>query len=188
MTAVARWISILAHPFVMVAIMVTTAGLRHGTPAQVVGLLAAVFLFTILPLMVLMIRRVRGGAWENVDASNTRERPMLFAVGLIGLGVLLALLLLLHPRSVLFKGAIGTLAMLTLCAVATRWLKVSLHMAFGALTATTLLLMGSWVGWLVLLVLPVLAWSRLELRRHRRAEIVAGALIGGAAGIAIHVL
>jgi hypothetical protein len=75
--------------------------------------------------------------------------------------------------------------MLAVCGVATRWVKVSLHMAFGALATTTLLSLGSPAGWALLAVMPVLAWSRLALNRHRLAEVVAGVLAGTAFGYAI---
>lgn len=78
--------------------------------------------------------------------------------------------------------------MLISCALASRWLKVSLHMAFGSFATTTLLLLGSFVGWALLLVLPVLAWSRLYLRRHVPSEVVAGLLVGAAFGFALYYL
>ena len=40
-----------------------------------------VVLFTIVPPGVLMWRQVRRGQWENVDASNRGERPILYVVG-----------------------------------------------------------------------------------------------------------
>jgi hypothetical protein len=75
--------------------------------------------------------------------------------------------------------------MLAVCAAATRWVKVSLHMAFGALSTTTLLLAGSPAGWVLLAVMPVLAWSRLALERHSTAEVAIGLLTGVAFGYAI---
>jgi hypothetical protein len=188
MTAFARWVSILGHPFVMVTTMVTAAALHFGTPAEAVRMTPIVLLVTVVPVAVLMMRQVRRGAWTNVDASNPRERPILFAIGTLGLVVLLAYLWLAHPQSFVIRGALGTLAMLAVCAMATRWLKVSLHMAFATLAATTLLLLGSAIGWILLAVLPVLAWSRVVLCRHKLAEVAAGVLIGLAAGVTIHSL
>jgi len=75
--------------------------------------------------------------------------------------------------------------MLAVCAVATKWVKVSLHMAFGALATTTLLFLGSPAGWVLLAVMPALAWSRLILKRHRPVEVVIGLFVGIAFGCAI---
>jgi len=86
------------------------------------------------------------------------------------------------------RGVVTTLAMVAACTVATRWIKVSLHMAFATLAATALALMRSPVGYALLLALPALLWSRLSLRRHTGREVALGTIIGGAAGAAIHYL
>jgi hypothetical protein len=181
-TTLARWVSILAHPFVMVALMVLGAALRFGTPAEAVRTLGVVILLTLVPVAVLMLRQVRRGAWANVDASGRAERPVLFLVGTAGLAVLLVYSLVFRPQSFLLRGGTVTLAMVAACAVATRWLKVSLHMAFGTLATTTLVLLGSAIGWALVPAMPLLAWSRLRLGRHDRGEVVAGALAGVVSG------
>lgn len=71
-------------------------------------------------------------------------------------------------------------------ALATRWIKVSLHMAFAALAATALALFRSPIGYLLLLALPALVWSRLILGRHTPLEVALGTIIGAGAGAALH--
>jgi hypothetical protein len=186
MNAVARWVSIFGHPFVMTIVMVLGAALRFSTPREALRTLLFVTLIALLPVAALMARQVRRGSWTNVDASNRSERPLHFAVGIIALAVLLGAMLVFRPGSFLVRGVAGVLIMLAVCAVATRWVKVSLHMAFGALATTTLLSLGSPAGWVLLAVMPALAWSRLELDRHRPAEVAVGLLVGIAAGYAIN--
>ena len=146
---------------------------------------AIVALFTIVPLAVLMWRQVRRGRWENADASNRAERPILYIVGGIALVALLAYLLLVRSQSFMVRGVVATLGMMAVCAAATRWIKVSLHMAFATLAATALALMRSPVGYVLLLALPALAWSRLTLERHTPLEVALGTIIGAGAGAAI---
>jgi hypothetical protein len=186
--AIARWISIVGHPFAMTLVMVLGVALVLTTPREALKTLLLVGLIALLPVGVLMVRQVRQGAWSDVDASERAARPLLFAVGIVALGVLLGAALLFRPGSFLIRGVAGVLVMLGVCAVATRWVKVSLHMAFGALAATTLLMLGSPAGWGVLALLPALAWSRWKLERHTSAEVALGLLIGCAAGYAIHAL
>jgi hypothetical protein len=151
----------------------------HFSPAgeafRTLMLVAGVVL---VPIAVLMIRQVRRGSWTNVDASNRAERPLLFAVGIVALAALLAIALVFRPGSFLIRGTIGVLLMLAVCAAFTPWIKVSLHMAFAALATTILLALGSPAGWVLLTMMPALAWSRLALNRHQPAEVVLGALVG----------
>jgi hypothetical protein len=184
--SVARWVSIVGHPFAMTMVMVLGTALHFSTPGEAFRTLLLVTLIALLPVAVLMVRQVRRGSWTNVDASNRAERPLLFAVGIVALAVLIGAVLVFRPGSVLIRGAVGVLIMFVVCAVATRWIKVSLHMAFGALATTTLLFLGSPAGWVLLAVMPGLAWSRLALERHRPAEVVIGLLVGIVFGYAIN--
>ena len=184
----ARWISIILHPFVMVGVMVGSAAASRQGAEGALRAVAVVVLFTVVPLAILMWRQVRGGRWQNADASNRAERPILFIVGGIGLIALLAYLLLVRSQSYMVRGVLTTLGMLAVCATATRWVKVSLHMAVATLAATALAIGRSPVGYLLLLVLPALMWSRLTLGRHTLLEVALGTLFGAGAGAALHYL
>jgi phosphatidylserine synthase len=184
--ALARWLSIIGHPFAMAAVLIVGTALHFGAPKDAARALMLVALVALLPVAVLMIRQVRRGAWRNVDASEVAERPLLFAVAIVALAALLGYAVVFRPGSFLIRGSLGVFGLLAACAVATRWVKVSLHMAFGALAATTLLLLGSPAGWVVLAFLPALAWSRLALGRHRLSEVAIGVFVGFLVGYAIH--
>ncbi len=186
--AVARWISILFHPFVMVSVMVGAAAAARQTPGAALRSVAITAAFTIVPVAVLMWRQVRRGRWENADASNRAERPILYIVGGVGLAALIAYLMLVRSQSFMLRGVAATLGMMAVCAIATRWIKVSLHMAFATLAATALALMRAPAGYVLLLALPLLMWSRLTLDRHSPAEVALGTIIGACAGTAIHFL
>lgn len=184
-SALARWISILAHPFVMVGVLVGVAGARVAGVGAGWRATALVVALTVVPVAWLSYRQVRSGRWGNADASQAAERPILFATALAALALLLGWLLYRDPQSFLIRGVLGVAAMLALAAVVTPWLKLSLHMAFATLTATTLALLGSIVGMVLFALLPPLAWSRLALARHRPLELVVGTLLGAITGAAL---
>jgi hypothetical protein len=187
-SAVARWVSIIGHPFVMTLVMVAGAALRLNTPREAAQTVLLVGVVALVPIGVLMLRQVRSGSWTNVDASNRAERPLLFTVAIAALAVLLGAMIVFRPESSMIRGAVGVLAMLAACAVATRWIKVSLHMAFATLAATTLLFLGSPLGWPLVGLLPALAWSRLVLKRHSAAEVAVGLVMGAAFGYGLSTL
>ena len=184
----ARWLSIVFHPFVMVGVMVGAAAAARQTAGEAVRSVGTVALFTIVPLAVLMWRQVRRGRWENVDASNRAERPILYVVGGAGLVALLVYVLVIPQQSFMVRGVVATLGMIALSAGATRWIKVSLHMAFAALAATVLALLRSPIGYALLFALPALGWSRLILQRHTPLEVALGTIIGAGAGAALYYL
>jgi hypothetical protein len=83
MKHLARWISIVAHPFAMIALLVAVPAMRQSSGHAVQSVLLVALI--VIPIAVLMFRQVRCGRWSNVDASNPSERPVLFVVALAGL-------------------------------------------------------------------------------------------------------
>jgi membrane-associated phospholipid phosphatase len=170
----ARWISILAHPFVMASLMALGIGVRSAL--LVAG-------FATVPLAVLMAMQVRSGRWGDVDASRRDERPVLFAVAGLGLLALAIYLALTRPVSPLLGGLLAPVGLLGGAAVVNRWVKVSLHVGFAVMAAGTLIQLGSPLGWALVPVALLLGWSRLVLNRHQPAELLAGGVLGLAASL-----
>jgi membrane-associated phospholipid phosphatase len=177
----ARGVSIVAHPFVTSLVLAGAVASRQGMVASA-RTVAVVGVLVVLPLALLMVRQMRRGAWSTVDASQPRERPILFVVGAAGLLALLLYFGRAARGSSFVTGTAGVLAMIGLCAAVTPWLKVSLHMATASLAATVLLWQGMPLGWILGATLPLLAWSRVALGRHRWGEVAAGFVIGAVTG------
>lgn len=173
----ARWVSIVGHPFVTAIVMVLVSTRRFE-----IG--AAFALIAILPVLVLSIRQVRRGKWKHVDATERRERPLLYAAGIGASLVMVGYLAVVHPGSPMIRSTLIVLAVLFLCALALRWVKISLHLLFVAIAATALVMMRSPLAWVYVPLVPLVAWSRLVLARHTVPEVILGAIIGAATGYA----
>ena len=171
----ARGISILGHPFLTTAVLV----MARNDPRTALTFIA----IAVVPVAILMFVQVRRGAWQHVDASNVRERPMLYLVGIAASAAAFAYLMVARPDSPLTRGVGIALGMLIVLAIVTRWIKVSLHVTFAALSATLLLFVRLPVGWAIAALVPLLIWSRLRLRRHTRLEVALGLVAGVATGL-----
>jgi len=128
---------------------------------------------------------VRAGRWSHVDASVRSERTTL-NVFLAVSCLLSALLLWFFAHRVSMSIALALSGATVVAALLlSRWVKVSLHVAFAAF-ATTLL----WPIALAVvggaLVTAAVVWSRLVLGRHGTADVTAGLLLGVAAGCGYH--
>lgn len=183
MRQVARWISIVLHPFVMMVLSVAVIAERRGGRKEALWSVGLIGLFSILPIALLMASQVRRGAWRDVDASGRNERPTLYVAGIGGMAAMICYLIVFEPGSFLLWGTLVMLGLLVVCAVLTVWVKVSLHMAAATASATVVMLVGSPWGWVLGCILPVLAWSRLALGRHRLEEVVLGFSLGLMAGL-----
>lgn len=184
----ARWISILGHPFVLIPTLVAAVTVRRLPPEQVVRVVGIVVLVSILPMLLLIARRVRSGAWTNYDVSVREQRAGMYPAALaIAAASVLVLAWTRVPRPIL-HGVLATLLLIGIAALVNLRLKISLHTAFAVFTAVALLAVSRGLGAAALALALAIAWSRLELGRHTVPEVVGGALLGAAVGAGLVLL
>ena len=175
----ARWLTEAFQPPVVVSIQLLVSPLTEdGFPGTMVyGALAAVFV-CVLPLILLLVL-VRLGKVTDHHVSDRKQRaPVL----LMALGSILAGRLVLEaagaPRSVVAMVLAVVGGVVVLAAVSPFW-KMSGHAAaISCSTVIAVLMLGpAWAP--LLLLVPAVGWSRVVLRAHTVAQVVAGSLFGG---------
>jgi hypothetical protein len=184
----ARALSIIGHPVCVVPMASLLAIASHGLVWRAVWVTAIFFVSLSLIVLAFAWRQVRAGRWQDIDASNVTERRslnyflaiVLFTGAFISfrqsqpLGLTLGLLM---------SGGLVVLVMLL-----SRWVKVSLHVAYLVYSTAILWYSGVWFVAIGLCLATAVAWSRLELRRHALVEVVLGGIVGGIAGLLFWVL
>ena len=182
--AIARWMSIVLHPFVVFAALSLVAA-RVLDPASLVRTAVGILVAVVI-VWVFVLQRRRSGRWGTVDASERKERPLLYALALL---VAAGYWLWLGGRaSSTGNGVVAVIAMLCIAGIANRWIKLSLHMASLAFAGVTLLSLWPAAGIAALLALPLLGWSRLRMARHTLPEVLGGSALGLLTGVALRLL
>lgn len=177
MQALARTLSIMGHPVVVLPVALWLATPRTGSDAATFAGLAG-FGAVVVGWSWWQVRR---GRWAHVDASAHRERRSLstFVLVLFAVGALLAWRL--APPAIAWAIACA-LPIIVLAMLSARWCKLSLHVAFAVYAALLLARLGT-AAWLAGLCFSgVLAWSRLALARHAPRDLAAGAAAGALSG------
>lgn len=173
----AQMVSVIASPPLMGATAVTLIAATFAT--KQIWTLAALYLaLTIVLPLAFIAWLVRQGRVSDLDLSVRQERivPLAFTLAVMSLGWLL-----LHTAAappLLRALATLNIAQATLFLFITLFWKISMHTT--AVTALAVL-SGFVVGELALLLffsVPLVAWSRLRLRRHTLGQTIAGALLG----------
>lgn len=178
---IARWISILGHPFLLIPALVAAVTVRRLPPRQAAFLVGTVVLVAVVPMLLLIARRVRSGAWTNYDISVREQRAGMYPVALAITAATALVLAWAQVPGPILRGVLAILVLIGLAALINLWLKISLHTAFAVFTALAVLpSRGLATGALVLAL--AIAWSRLELGRHTVAEVIGGALLGAVVG------
>jgi hypothetical protein len=175
----ARWLTEIFQPPVVVTVqLLISPMIEAGFPGTVVyGALAALFV-CVLPLF-LLLGLVRLGKVTDHHVSNRKQRAPVLLMALASvLAGLLVLAAVGSPRSVLVMVLAIVAGILVLAAVSPFW-KISGHAAAISSSALICVLMLG-PAWLPLLMLiPAVGWSRVVLRAHSAAQVVAGSLFGG---------
>jgi membrane-associated phospholipid phosphatase len=183
--AVARAVSIVGHPVVLVLVAALISASAQGASHQQLRLIGGALAMFAVIVVGFSWLQVRAGRWSHVDASVRNERNSL-NVFLVTLCFLSSVLLWFMTRRPYMSVALALSGALILTALlSARWVKVSLHVAFAAF-ATALLWPIKLAFVAGVLVTAAVMWSRLVLGRHVAADVMAGLLLGAAAGAAYH--
>jgi membrane-associated phospholipid phosphatase len=183
----AEWVSYLLEPKNWIIVTTLAVG-WHADGAAGLGWGALAALFAGVLPMVFISRGVRRGQWDDRYVGAKRPRLIVLSFIIASVAAGLGLLAGLGAPGEL-TGYVGCMlgSVAVLAAITTLW-KISIHCAVAAGSVTILaLLLGPWVTPAYLLV-ALTAWSRVVLKDHTGAQVVAGSLLGAAAAAVTYLI
>lgn len=132
----------------------------------------------ILAVVLFVIAGVMLGVFSNFDISKREQRPLLFSFSAFVIFCYLLSLLILHGPKILFLAVFAIIFGLITFVIINKWTKASIHVA----TATAVFLLVGIVYrgyfFLLLILIPLLAWSRVKTKEHSLMETVIGSILG----------
>lgn len=176
---VARVITEALQPPITVALLLLLSpAMEPGFPGTVWFGAVAVLFVCVLPLGAVVLL-VRMGKVTDHHVSDRRQRAPVLAMSVVSLLAGLAVLMAINAPYSVIVVVLAIVGGVVILAVISLFWKISGHAGAIALTAViSVLILG--VQWLPLLLLvPAVGWSRVVLRAHTVAQVVAGALVGG---------
>lgn len=164
-------------PVVVLVLLLISPAVEPGFPGTIwFGLLGAFFV-CILPLAYVLVM-VKLGRITDHHVSDRRQRPALLLMTLISVVAGLLVLQLLNGPDSVSVMIISLIVGIAVLALVSAFWKMSGHAsALAAAVVIAVLMFGP--AWLpLLLLIPAVGWSRLVLRAHTLAQVVAGSLFG----------
>lgn len=174
----ARWISIIGHPFASIVLLVLTASWRLHGGYSAVRTTSIVVAAVLTPLGLFIWNRYSTGRWQTVDASAPADRPALYTVAFALLVLLGIYFLVIEQAGEMVRGFAAVAILIGLAAGLNRWIKLSVHMTFATFATVIIARLIPALGWPLVAFLPFLGWSRLKLSRHSIAEVLGGFFLG----------
>lgn len=171
----ARIISTVFHPFLIAPLvflylsMEHTDTLRFGWEVWFIT-----FIATNVVIGVYVGSMKRRGHTSSIDVPERLKRRRPFAIGVLGyIGATIALILI-HAPVIIIALMAAYAVNTTIATIINQWWKISIHgMSLGGSVVPFLFLYGGY-WWSLILVFPLMIYSRVKLRAHTLAQVVAG--------------
>ena len=132
---------------------------------------------TIMPVFSVIVYLAHKEKLEGIFIVARRQRNKFYLLASICAVASFLILLLGDAPLVLIATFVAALsAIIVFMGINLLW-KISLHTAFAAGSVTVLTILYGAVGALTIMLVPPIAWARIELEHHSLAQAVTGALL-----------
>ena len=177
----ARIATNVLNPFLLsLLILVLLAMESTSSPDEAVKWSLIGLALSVFPVFVVVIYLVSKKKLDGIFINPRQQRHRIYLLAIlcavIGYMVLIALD---APHLLITAFVTGLVAVIIFMAINLFW-KISLHTAFITGSVTVLIIVyGGIAAWTVLLV-PLVAWARIEMKLHTPAQVFFGALLATA--------
>lgn len=132
---------------------------------------------SILPIFLFSVYLVRHNRLDNVFADVRKQRTKIYALAIILAGLSCIILLTLKAPLILLALFVAAFSANVIFMCVNIWWKISLHTAFITAAVTVLFILYGFIATASIVLIPLVAWARIELEHHSLAQVVTGALL-----------
>ena len=179
--SIARLISDIFNPFLVSFITIVLLVIHTTTsPASAFTWATIALVLSVVPVFSFIVYQVRRKKMESIFPEGQVQRRAVYVLASVLAAIGCGVMWYFNAPRLLTISFIAGLTAVVIFMVINLWWKISLHTAFMAAAAVVLtLVFGVKAAW-VFVLLPLVAWSRLELKLHTPAQVTAGAVLAAA--------
>jgi hypothetical protein len=132
----------------------------------------------VLPVVLFVIAGVILGYFSNFDVSKKEQRPLLFSFSAAVMFCYFLFIFIFNGPKILYVDLFAIVLGLIVIIFVNKWIKASIHLA--TLTSAVLFIEIVYKGYTFLLLglIPLLAWSRVKTKEHSVKETIIGTVLG----------
>ncbi len=132
---------------------------------------------SILPVFGVIVYLVRSQKLESTFINVRKQRTKIYLLASVCAGVGYVILYYLEaPKELITTFVAGLSAVVVFMCVNFLW-KISLHTALITASVTVLIILYGSIAVVAVVLVPLIGWSRIELKHHSLTQVVAGALL-----------
>lgn len=174
----ARIITNVLNPFLLSLLILVLLSIKSSTSTEeaikwsLIGLALSVF-----PVFAVVIYLVSKKKLDGIFINPREQRHRIYLLAILCAVIGYIILVVLDaPQLLVATFAAGLAAVIVFMAINLFW-KISLHTAFITASVTVLIIVyGGVAAWTVLLV-PLVAWARIKMKRHNPAQVLTGSVL-----------
>lgn len=177
----ASLVAFIAHPVVVGTLGLLTIVFQTIEPMQArLFYVVLLILLTFVPAAFYLFIYFKGNIFEMLELIQREARLVPYILMILGaIGAIIVLSMLQAPKPI-FVMTLVLLANEVVLATINFWTKVSIHTATPTFTALTLGYLVSPYWYLLLLLVPLVAWARVYGKRHTLKQVIGGFLFATA--------
>jgi len=175
---IANLTSNILNPFLVSLVLILSLSFR-ATSSVLDALKWSLVLIalSIFPVYSVAIYMVRSGKLDGLFTSIRGQRTKIYLLAGVYASVGCVILLYFKAPLILVATAVAGLSAVVIFVSINLWWKISLHTAFIAAFVAALVISYGWIAAVALVLVPLVGWSRVELKRHSLAQVVTGAIL-----------
>jgi len=133
---------------------------------------------SVLPVFSVIIYLVHNERLDGVFISTREQRTKIYWLAGVCASAGCIILAYFGAPSILVAAFVVGLSAVVIFMCINLWWKISLHTAFITASVTALVILYGWIAAVTGLLVPLMCWARIELKRHSLAQGATGALLG----------
>ncbi len=175
---IANLTSNILNPFLVSIVLILLLSFKSTSSAlDAVKWLLISIAVSILPVFVVIIYLVRSQKLENIFVDVRKQRTKLYLLAIVCAGVGCIILPYLEaPLTLIVTFVAGLSAVVVFMCINFLW-KISLHTALITASVAILIILYGSIAVVTVVLVPLIAWARIELKHHTLAQAAAGALL-----------
>jgi len=143
---------------------------------------------SILPVFGVIIYLVRSQKLESAFINVRKQRTKLYLLAGVCAGVGCIIFPYLGaPKELMATFVAGLSAVVVFMCINLLW-KISLHTALVTASVIVLIILYGSIATVTVVLIPLIAWARIELKHHSLAQVAAGALLAASIVVVVFYL
>ncbi len=177
--AIARWISHIISPHIVGVVLTSVIAWQYSdNPASILMWLAGLLPLLVIPPLVYLMWLVHKGKLADIYMPDRENRLIPLVVLMLWLLLCMGVMYYLQAPMVVIALVFAAAVLIGALGLVTIFWKISFHGAAISAAATTTVMMAGSSAWPVMLLVPLVGWARVRLKRHTLWQVVYGSLVG----------